>query len=466
MSEDKFKEVIDITKKNISDTFCVLPWMHLNVQPNGGVFNCCMAPHDSPVGNTKDDTLEEVWNNFHMKTLRKKMLKGEKSRLCERCHMMEDNGVASPRNTFNEYFEDQIPNLIRNTDLETGHNHKFVLKYWDFRWSNICNFKCRMCGTFASSKWVEDELAIHGHSFNGLMDFQTESKEDIFKHVDKFIHEVEEIYFAGGEPLIMEEHYTILEKLIAAGRTDVRLRYNTNFSYIKFKKWDLEKLWQPFLDDPKGAVQLFASLDAVGKLAEVARNGTKWNIVYNNVKTCVDKGMQVHIAPTLSTLNIFHIPELLQTAFDLGIPEERITCNNFLTSPSSYDIRILPDELKEQVLDILNEFIDKHKDNEYRHSFLNFVYNAWTSFLYSDYPGDLQQIQIARREFLRQTVILDRRRKENFLEVNPQYNDWFKELHATLPNYDDPETFFEDRYEGWEKKDYIPNTTHSNEDLI
>ena len=113
-----------------------------------------------------------------------------------------------------------------------------------------------------------------------------------------------------------------------------------------------------------------------------------------------------------------------------------------------------------------NLVVDKHKDNEYRHSFLSFVYNAWTSFLYSDYPGDLQQIQIARREFLRQTVILDRRRKENFLEVNPQYNEWFKELHATLPNYDDPKTFFEDRYEGWEKKDYIPNTTHSNEDLI
>lgn len=459
MSEKIFKEVIDIKQKHVSDSFCVLPWIHVNLQPNGNIYQCCMAPHESPLGNTKEDTIEEVWNNHSMKNIRKKMFKGIRPKPCQRCFMMEDNGVASPRNTFNEYFEDQIPKLIRNTDPETGHNHKFVLKYWDFRWSNICNFKCRMCGTFASSKWVEDEIAVHGHAYNGLMDFQSESKEDIFKYVDQFIGEVEEIYFAGGEPLIMDEHYIILEKLIAAGRTDVRLRYNTNFSHIKFKKWNLEELWQPFLDNPKGAVQLFASLDAVGKLAEIARNGTKWGAVYNNVKTCVDKGMQVHIGPTLSTLNIFHITELLDLAFDLGIPEERISCNNFLTTPGCYDIRILPDDLKEEVLELLQEYQYKFEEDSYRRSFVEFIYNSWTHFLYSDYPGDLQQLQINRREFLRNTVILDRRRGEDFLSVNPQYKDWFDEMHKTLPNYDDPNTFFEDRYEGWVKKDYIPPKT-------
>jgi len=71
----------------------------------------------------------------------------------------------------------------------------------------------------------------------------------------------------------------------------------------------------------------------------------------------------------------------------------------------------------------------------------------------------LQQLQINRREFLRNTVILDRRRGEDFLAVNPQYKGWFDEMHKTLPNYDDPESFFEDRYEGWVKKDYIPPKT-------
>lgn len=456
---EKFKEYTDITNEYVTNSFCVLPWVHLNVQPNGNVYQCCMAPHDTPVGNVKNNTLPEIWNDYSMKNIRKKMLNGIKPKPCQRCYMMESNGVASPRNTFNDQFKDQIPELIKETDAKSGHNNDFKLKYWDFRWSNICNFKCRMCGTFASSKWIEDEMAVHGAVYGGLMNFQADSKEDILQYVDQFINDVEEIYFAGGEPLIMDEHYIILEKLIKAGRTNVRLRYNTNFSHIKFKKWDLEKLWQPFLDDEKGAVQLFASLDAVGKLAEVARHGTNWNKVYENVKICVDKGMQVHLSPTLSTLNIFHITDLLDVAFNLNILEERITINNFLTSPSCYDIRILPDDLKEQLLERLDEYKSKFNPDSYKYSFIEFAYNAWTNFLYSDFPGDLQQLEIARREFLRSTVILDRRRKESLLEVNPQYKQWFDDLHKTLPNYDDPETFFEDRYEGWQKKDYIPTKT-------
>ena len=442
MSE--FKELIDINKKHVSESFCVLPWMHLNVQPNGEVFQCCMAPTDRPVGNVKDNTLPEIWNNHSMKDIRRKMLKGIKPKLCQRCYMMEDNGVASPRNTFNKFFEKDISKLTRNTDKDSGHNHKFVLKYWDFRWSNICNFKCRMCGTFASSKWEEDEKALHGRSNGGLRNFRTEAKEDIWKYIDEFIGDVEEIYFAGGEPLMMDEHYQILEKLIAAGRTDVRLRYNTNFSHIKFKKWDLQELWQHFLDDPKGNIQLFASLDAAGKLAEVARHGTKWNVVHNNVRECIDRGMEIHLGPTLSLLNIFHLTDLLDISFELGIPEDRITMNNFLTAPSCYDIRILPDDLKADVLERFQDYMDKFEDG-YRRSFLEFVYNAWTSFLYSDFPGDLQQIQIARLEFLRATTILDNRRKENFLEVNPQYTDWFKELRSIVPNYHDEETFYKER---------------------
>jgi sulfatase maturation enzyme AslB (radical SAM superfamily) len=138
--------------------------------------------------------------------------------------MMEDNGAVSPRVNMTEKFGADVDKMIANTNRETGHNNDFSLKYWDFRFSNICNFKCRMCGTFASSKWADDEMAIHGQSNNGLMNFRSESREDIMNYVDKFIGDVQEIYFAGGEPLIMDEHYIILEKLIAAGRTDVILR--------------------------------------------------------------------------------------------------------------------------------------------------------------------------------------------------------------------------------------------------
>ena len=118
--------------------------------------------------------------------------------------------------------------------------------------------------------------------------------------------------------------------------------------------------------------------------------------------------------------------------------------NNFLTAPACYDIRILPDHLKEEVLEQFTDYMDKFDDG-YRKNFLQYVYNIWTSFLYSDFPGDLQQIQIARLEFLRATTILDKRRKEDFLEVNPQYTEWFEELRSIVPNYHDVETFYNDR---------------------
>lgn len=431
-------------KTPVSDTFCILPWTHLMIQPNGNIQPCCMTPHDMPIGNTKEDTLEEVWNGFVMKNIRKKMLKGEKPMLCNRCYMMEDNGAVSPRVNMTEKFGSQVRKMIENTDVETGHNGDFSLKYWDFRFSNICNFKCRMCGTFASSKWVDDEMALHGKSNSGLMNFRSESKEDIMNYVDKFIGDVEEIYFAGGEPLIMDEHYIILEKLIAAGRTDVILRYNTNFSHIQFKKWDLVKLWEPFIKNPKGRVQLFASLDAVGAVAEVARHGTVWEDVYNNIGKAIDLGVEVFVSPTISILNVFHVTDLFDAIVKLGIKPSYIVFNNFLTDPQCYDIRILPEDLKEELMYKLESYHKNLSDGPYKNA-IGSAIGAWVNFLYSEINIDLLQLQISRRELLRVTTILDVRRDENFLGVNPQYKDWFKEIRATIKNYETEEFFFRDR---------------------
>jgi len=414
----------------ISKSFCVLPWVHLNVQPNGDIYPCCMAPYGKSIGNTTDNTLEEIWNGDDMKTIRKEMLVGERPKLCERCFLIEDSGLLSPRNTHNHFFDKDVNNLIKDTNPETGHNENFILKYWDFRWSNICNFKCRMCGAFSSSKWYEDEGALYGTVMknNGLLHFNSESREDIFKYVDRFINDVEEIYFAGGEPLIMDEHYIILEKLIAAGRTNVRIRYNTNFSHIKFKKWDLHGLWSHFLNDPNGRIMLFASLDAVGKLAEVIRNGTKWNSVYENIKSCVDKGMEVHISPTISILNIFHINELIDMAITVGVNPNTVSLNNLLTTPSWYDIRILPGNLKEDLMNRLRSYLETIESSHVRSIVRNAI-NAWERHLNTPFDGDIED---ARRHLVRSTYILDERRDEKFLDVNPQYREWFTQIEETI----------------------------------
>lgn len=411
-----------------SKTFCSLPWTHLNVQPNGDIYPCCMSPYNQPIGNTSKDTLEEIWNGDKMKTIRKQMLNGERPEACKRCFLLEDNGVVSPRTHHTEFFEDKIEEFVSKTNPETGEFSDFKLRYWDFRWSNKCNFKCRMCGVYSSSKWYEDAIAIHGlrPENNGVFNFNLNSREDIFKYVDKFIYDVEEIYFAGGEPLVMDENYLILEKLIEAGRTDVFLRYNTNFSHLKYKKWDLFDMWMKFQRDPKGKVTLFASLDAAGELAEVARSGTNWARVEDNLRKCIQAGIHVVFAPTVSLINMYHINELIDVAAKIGLPPGSFSVHNLLTDPGYYDIRLLPDSIKESFIKKLTHYRDHEAPQGYR-GLVDKILEIWTDFIKQDFPGDRIQEE---HTLLRITKQLDERRKESFLKVNPQYTEWFAEIES------------------------------------
>lgn len=419
--------------KNIpSETFCSLPWTHLNVQPNGDIFPCCMSPYDKPIGNTSRDTLEEIWNGNEMKLIRKQMLSGKRPAACARCFNLEDNGVISPRDHHTRFFEDRIEEFVANTNKETGEYNDFKLRYWDFRWSNRCNFKCRMCGVFSSSKWYEDSKIIHGHEdeSKGVFQFNINSKENVFELVDKFIYDVEEVYFAGGEPLVMDENYLILEKLIAAGRTDVKLRYNTNFSHLKYKKWDLFEMWMKFQNDPKGNVSLFASLDAAGELAEVVRNGTNWIKVEANIKRCIEAGIGVIFSPTVSLLNMYHIDKLIEAADRVGLYPHSLSVHNLLTDPSYYDIRLLPDYLKESFINKLKNY----KEDGCPHNFkviVQRILDVWGDYINQEFPGDRNHSEI---QLVKITEKLDELRNEDFLGVNPQYTEWFNEIKKRMNN--------------------------------
>lgn len=434
------------------DTICPLPWAHLMIQPNGNIQPCCMTPVEQPIGNTKTDSLEDVWNGDILKSIRKEMLNGERHSMCNRCHLMEDTGVVSPRQAALVRYGKDLESLIKNTNIETGHNDTFVLKYWDFRFSNICNFKCRMCGTFASSKWVDDEIALHGRVVTeGLVDIRTDSKVEIFEYIDRFINDVEEIYFAGGEPLMMNEHYIILEKLIKAGRTNVNIRYNTNFSHIKFKKWNLEKLWKPFIDDVNGKIDVMVSLDAVGDLAEVARNGTNWKELHNNIKSTIETGVNMCVSPTISILNVFGLPELFDTIKELGILPYNIVFNNFLTEPHHFDIRILSDELKAELVDKLTTYKNKLPTDDYK---FKIAYCIDSCINFMNYKLDIEQheIEVRRRELFRVTTILDIRRNESFIKVNPQYEKWFNEIKYSITKKSTVIDFFKDKTNEYHNK--------------
>ena len=414
----------------ISKTFCVLPWLHLNTWPNGNVYPCCLTDWRETVGNLKDNTLEEIWNNDTMKEIRQYMLQGKKHNSCRKCFQQEDYNLDSMRTSLNRTFSHHIESITKNT-LEDGHNDDFKLIYWDFRFSNLCNFKCRMCGSALSSKWYEDEIKAYGSSQldRALINVNDYSKKDIKLYLENFMEEVEEIYFAGGEPLLMDEHYYILEELTKNNKFDVRLRYNTNLGYLKFKKWDNIELWKPFKENNYTNVSIFASIDGIGKVAEYSRKGTKWDIVEGNIKRILDANFNIHISATTNIFTVWEIPELIDRMLEIGLPDYCIQLNNVLTSPNFYHINILPQKIKNKIKQKYTDHLNSMSEN--RKNIFEPKYNSIFMFLDESPKED---VEVLRQNFKHKTEALDKVREEKFVDTFDYYKEWYNSLKSKLPN--------------------------------
>jgi len=175
-------------KKN----FCISPWIHIHTWPNGNVYPCCMTPMEDTVGNLKDNSLKEIWNSTKMKQLRQDFLDNKRPKSCKRCFEMEDAGQGSVRTMLNENFKNH---LTKADDTERDGEYKnFDIVYWDFRFSNICNFKCRTCGPQLSTAWFDDTKKIWGTLPADALPIK--AKTDIWKEIEPLFYTVEEIYFA------------------------------------------------------------------------------------------------------------------------------------------------------------------------------------------------------------------------------------------------------------------------------
>ena len=410
------------SKKLPSESYCIIPWIHLNTWPNGNVFQCCITDFRNHIGNLKDNSMEEIWNNDYMRQLRLDLLDGKKPNSCSKCFEQEDMGIQSLRKSVNKNFKHHIDSTLATTTAD-GTNTEFKLAYWDFRFSNLCNMKCRMCGGHLSSIWNLDEKAIYGKASEPdiVVNTQNHSIDDMYGILDQQLENVEEIYFAGGEPLIMDEHYYILEKLIEHGRTDVRLRYNTNLLKIKYKKWDNHELWKHFDN-----VQVIASLDALAQRGEYIRKGTIWETVDKNMKTLIKNDhINFGISPTINLFNVQHVPEFVQYVLDCGFDIHKLHLNNVLTNPTWYHINILPNELKQDIKNKYNKHLDSISDQSTR-DHLQQMYQSILIYLDSDMDND--KLYWNRKKFKTVTDTLDTYRKETLCDVFPELREFYEQI--------------------------------------
>ena len=398
-----------------SESFCMLPWMHLHAYPDGRAYPCCFAFDPYPVGDLNKQSLKEVFNNDKMNKMRLRMLNNNKSRECLKCYDQEKSGFFSLRLSSNKHFGHNI-GLIDST--QSDGTADFMIKYWDIRFSNLCNMACRSCGTWFSSNWYEDHKKLTGSPPPHAKIMRVgRTADDIWEQMLKQFDHVEQFYFAGGEPLIMEEHYRILKELDKRKMYHVRLIYNTNFSKLKFKDLDVLELWNKF-----DSVSVGASLDAEGKRGEFMRKGTVWKDTVANRKRMLEVCPQVdfYISSTVGLINALHIVDFHRNWTEQGLLKPQDFNFNLLQYPFWQRIDLLPNAYKQKV----KEKYEKHLEWLRPQDHLTRATKGFEAGLdYMMRRDNFDQFH----KFKDGMQKLDAIRNENILEVFPE----LKELYET-----------------------------------
>jgi organic radical activating enzyme len=332
-----------------SKTFCIYPWIHLHTYPTGEAYPCCHAEMAYPVGNARFKTLEAIYRDAPMRELRKDMLNERSNPACGRCYEQEEAGFFSGRKSANKHHGHHIKRID---------DDKFQMSYWDIRFSNLCNLSCRSCGHIFSSSWYQDQAKLAGGDWkdrNKVLNYAGRTETDMWEQLIPHLDYVEQIYFAGGEPLMMAEHYNILDELERRGRFEVRLIYNTNFTHVKLKDRTVFDYWKKFKN-----VAVGASLDAMGPRAEYIRKGTEWDQVERNraqmLETC--PAVDFYISPTLSIMNAWHVPDFHRSWVDKGFIRAQDLNVNILQDPTHYRIDIAPIKYKQRLRVKFEEHIE------------------------------------------------------------------------------------------------------------
>jgi hypothetical protein len=340
------------SKDSKNQTFCMAPWTHTYISPQGERRMCCAsreehsfqkqyidASNDERYGAVKESktaaddfnpvSLEEHWNSPYMMNVRKKLMAGERISQCDVCN--EDIlSISSYRKWFTGVlFRDKIQEAFDNTDAD-GRTTMPTISF-DYRYSNLCNFKCRMCGEQLSSSWeaekrkndlwsVQSQPFMQSDVKKKMTLFQRNVVEPEFK---KAISDgiVEEIYWVGGEPLMYDIHWWALEEMINNGSAkNCYLRYNSNLSRIDYKGKHLFDYLPQFKN-----WLMCASIDGTGDVVEFIRKGIVWEDWLANFKTGLaapggENRMLFDL--TITGPGMFSLKELFDLAVELDVKVE------------------------------------------------------------------------------------------------------------------------------------------------
>lgn len=453
-----------------SKTFCILPWIHLSTRPNGKMRVCCTA-NASSVGPTQDkkyggevgvlkdaqgkpanlntSDLLSSWNNDYMKNIRLQMLNGEKPPSCMKCYKEEEAGHRSKRNWETEYWLKRVDleQLLRDTQSDGTVPPK--LYYIDLRMGTKCNLRCIMCSPHDSSDWIKDWKKLYPQITNdNLKDTMQWDKEKEFgatynwhKNNPVFwaqlyeqIPHIQQLYFAGGEALIIEEHYHLLRECIKRGYAkNIQLRYNSNF--IEMEK-DLFDLWKEFKE-----VRFHYSVDSIGAMNGYIRYPSNWSHIVKQfwlLENNAPNNVEITVACAVQALNIYYLPDFIKWKLEQRFQRINpwplgagLINFHFVYHPAHLNVKVLPKWFKEKTKEKYEDFYPWLLKNWQ-------ASNAPSKEVFEGAPYGIKRLkgminfmfqedwENRMPEFQQYIKLMDKIRGTNFVETFPEMKDLLK----------------------------------------
>jgi len=334
----------------------MLPFMHIYGTAGGNIVPCCEA-QEVPL-NKPGETALESWNNENYKELRRALAEDERPERCEVCWHNEDSGIVSNRQRWEEDNWNDFKDIISvNDDYSVNNKPMWV----ELKVSNFCNLKCIMCSTHSSYKRVKDLDIIKKYTKDGY-ETRLLRPTDLFASLNEWPDlwdNVHTLQFTGGEPIINQEHYDLLEGIPTEVKSKIRLRYATNISHIKFKQYDLVEMWRQFKH-----VNIKVSMDGVEEVYNYIRQDGDWDTVYNNMLVLnAEPDIDLAVGITVQSHNIYHMPEFYQFWKESPINLKFITAN-VLQTPKYLRPNLWPQPYRTKIIDRLREAYEWYPEME------------------------------------------------------------------------------------------------------
>jgi len=397
------------------DRFCVLPWVSLEASPIGTVRPCCLADDEllDDEGNkfsllTAD--FDSIQNSQAMTQLREQFLAGEKPQTCRKCWMEERAGRTSKR----MHTLDRMKHMGITGEWTADAK---PLMFLDLKLGNICNLKCRICGSWSSSQFATEELADMPTDVDRKKSFPYQmlragawprENQSFWAEIDACLNDIRYIEFTGGEPFMIKEHFAMLQGIVDRGIAhQVEIHYNTNGTHYPA---EAEEIWRHFK-----TVEVAFSIDDLGARFEYQRTNADWAVVLDNITSFQLLRDQL---PNLrlqccSTVNIFNVRYIDQLAHWIALQKFDFVYWNMMHDAWYFSIAMLPDSAKAEISEHLRT---ADVPTQYRAEF-----DRITDFMNNGASTDGFMTRMKIRD-------LDRKRQQNLRTVAPEL--------AAILNYD------------------------------